>query len=237
MANSLLIEDRLEIPLGLNSLADFRAWALSDDFPEEGRIDYIRGRIEVDMSPEDLFCHGTPKSEIHYVVYGRVKRRNMGHVFLDCTRISSPLAELSAEPDLVFVSHRAIKTGRVRLVPKATEEEGRFVEIEGAVDWIAEIISDSSEAKDKERLPAAYFAAGVREFWLIDARKRQLFFQIYHRGKAGFIAVRPDDDGSQRSKVFGCSYRLDRKKGQHGFWSYELREKPSVPRRRQKGNS
>jgi Uma2 family endonuclease len=229
---SVLLEDRLEIPLGLRSLADFRAWALSDEFPEKGRIDYIRGRIEVDMSPEDLFCHGTPKSEIHYVVYGRVRRRNSGLVFLDCTRISSPIADLSAEPDLVYVSYQAIRSGRVRLIPKATQEEGRFVEIEGAVDWIAEIISDSSAVKDKDRLPEAYFAAGVREFWLIDARKRQLFFQIYRRGKSAFVPVKADDDGFQRSAVFGCSYRLVRRKGAHGFWTYQLREKVSPPRPR-----
>src|SRR5262245_50535175 len=133
---------------------------------------------------------------------------------------------------MVFVSHRAIRSGRVRLVPKATEEEGRYVEIEGSVDWIAEIISDSSAAKDKQRLPPAYFAAGVRELWLIDARKRQLFFQIYRRGKTEFVAVKPDGDGFQRSAVLGCSYRLDRKKDRHGFWSYELREKPPGTKRR-----
>ena len=50
--------------LGFGSLDDFRRWALSDDFPETGRIDFIEGRIEVDMAPEDLFCHGTLKTEI-----------------------------------------------------------------------------------------------------------------------------------------------------------------------------
>jgi Uma2 family endonuclease len=238
VATSVLIEERLEIPLGLRSLADFRAWALSDDFPEKGRIDYVQGRIEVDMSPEDLFSHGTPKSEIHYVVYGRVRRLKSGFVFLDCTRISCPGADLSAEPDIVFVAHRTIRSGRARLVPKASEEEGRFVEIEGSVDWIAEIISDSSAAKDKQRLPLAYFAAGVREFWLIDARKRQLFFQIYRRSKTEFVPVKPATDGFQRSAVFRCSYRLDRKKDRHGFWSYELREKQKdSPRRDRRRNS
>jgi hypothetical protein len=67
----------------------------------------------------------------------------------------------------------------------------------------------------------------VREFWLIDARKRQLYFQIHRRGKTAFVPVKADDEGFQRSAVLGCSYRLDRKKDRHGFWTYELREKPS----------
>jgi hypothetical protein len=229
MAASLLIEDRFEIPLSLRTLADFRAWALSDDFPEKGRIDYVQDRIEVDLSPEDLFCHGTPKSEVLMVVEGRTKALRSGFVFSTRTRMSCPAADLSVEPDVVFLSYDAIDSRRVRLIPQATEQEGRYVEIEGGVDWIAEIISDSSEAKDKKRLPDAYFAAGVRELWLIDARKRQLFFQIYRHGKTEFVPVEPDSGGFQRSAVFGCSYRLDRKKDRHGFWSYELRQK--LPRR------
>jgi Uma2 family endonuclease len=179
-----------------------------------------------------VFCHGTPKSEILTVVNGRIRRRNSGLVLCDCTRISSPLADLSAEPDIVFISHAAIRDGRVRLVPKATHEEDRFVEIEGAVDWIAEIISDSSAGKDKDRLPPAYFAAGVRELWLIDARKRQLLFQIYRRGRTAFVPVKADGEGFQRSAVLGCSYRLDRTRDRHGLLRYQLREKISPSRAR-----
>ena len=69
---SVLIEEQVEIPLGIACLADFRQWALSDDFPERGRIDFIAGRIEVDMSPEDLFTHGTLKSEIAGEIKDRV---------------------------------------------------------------------------------------------------------------------------------------------------------------------
>ena len=64
MATTLIIEEQVEIPMDLRSLADFRRWATSDEFPERGRIDYINGRIEVDMAPEDLFCHSTLKGEI-----------------------------------------------------------------------------------------------------------------------------------------------------------------------------
>lgn len=56
---TVLFEEQVEVPLSIQTLEDFRRWALSDDFPERGRIDYIDGRIEVDMSPEDMFTHGT----------------------------------------------------------------------------------------------------------------------------------------------------------------------------------
>ncbi len=90
--------------------------------------------------------------------------------------------------------------------------------------------------KDEQRLPWAYFNAGVREFWLIDARKQPLVFQIYRRGKAAFLPVKADEDGYQRSAVFGCSYRLMRRKDTRGLWVYRLREKlpPSAARRGKK---
>ena len=63
VATSIIFEEQIEVPLTMRSLADFRRWALSDEFPETGRIDFIEGKIEVDMAPEDFFCHGGVKTE------------------------------------------------------------------------------------------------------------------------------------------------------------------------------
>ena len=40
MATSVVFENQVEIPYNLQSLADFRRWALSDEFPE--RPDRLR---------------------------------------------------------------------------------------------------------------------------------------------------------------------------------------------------
>lgn len=225
MATSVVFDDQVEIPLNLTSLADFRRWALSDDFPDRGRIDYVAGRIEVDMSPEDFFCHGTLKTEIVGVMHGRVKRARLGHLVTDRTRVSSVEADLSAEPDVVFLSHATLESGRARLVPKAGGAPGRYVELEGAPDLIVEIVSDSSVSKDSRRLPPAYFAAGVEEFWLADARGEGLSFQIYRRGESGYEAVVADSDGYQASAVFDCRYRLDGRRDAKGHWTFDLLEK------------
>jgi Uma2 family endonuclease len=227
MANSLLIEERIEIPLRVRSFQQFRRWALSDTFPEQARIDYVDGCIEVEMSPEDLFCHGTPKTEIIIVAGQRVKRLKLGRLFTDRTRVSFPKLQVSVEPDIVFVSHKALAAGRVKLTAKAGAVPGRFVELRGAVDLIVEIISDSSEAKDKRRLPKAYYEAGVREFWLVDARGEELLFYIHRRGKAGFRRVKPDANGWQRSAVLRCSYRFHRERDAADLWTYELQERSS----------
>jgi Uma2 family endonuclease len=222
---TVIFEERLEIPADVRSLADFRRWALSDEFPEKGRIDFIAGRIEVDMAPEDFFCHGSVKTEIAATLRQRVKRGRLGHLQIDRTRVSSPEADLSAEPDVVFVSHQTLESGRARLVPKAGHLPGRYVEVEGAPDLVVEIVSDTSASKDTRRLPVAYFRAGVREFWLADARGKVVLFTIYQPGPNGYEPVALDAEGFQPSAVFGCFYRLDATRDAQGNWEFDLREK------------
>jgi Uma2 family endonuclease len=225
MAVTVIFEEQVEIPLSIQSLADFRHWALSDDFPQRGRIDFVAGKIEVDMSPEDFFCHGTLKTEILGVLYRLIKRTGQGHLVCDSTRISSVEADLSAEPDIVYLSDRTLAEGRARLIGKAAGEPGRYVELEGAPDLIVEIVSDSSVTKDTQRLPAAYFKAGVGEFWLVDARGKRVLFAIHRPGDSAYRAVQPDADGFQPSAVFNCSFRLDGSRNEKGHWTFDLLEK------------
>jgi Uma2 family endonuclease len=120
------------------------------------------------------------------------------------------------------LSDDAIETGRVTLVPKSSGEENSYVEIEGPPDLIVEIVSDSSEKKDTQRLPAAYFAAGVPEFWLVDARREPLLFQIYDRGERGFHPAVVDATGFQHSVVLNKNFRLECKRNSRGRPVYTL---------------
>ena len=135
LARCVVFEEQVEVPLAVRSLADFRRWALSDEFPQTGRIDYIDGRIEVDMAPEDFFCHGTLKSEIAAVLQRHVKSGRSGHLLIDSTRVSSPEGDLSAEPDIVFISREAPACGRAWLVPKTGNEPGRTWKSRGPRIW------------------------------------------------------------------------------------------------------
>lgn len=210
---TVLLSEQIEIP-AIRDLTDFRRWALSDEFPERGRIDYIAGRIEVDMSPEDFFTHGTLKSRIAAEIVDRVEELDLGHTLIGETRISSVSGDVSAEPDVVVITHEALDSGRASLVQKASGEPDRFVEVEGAPDLVVEIVSDSSVKKDTQRLPVAYFAAGVREYWLIDARGEKLLFQIQVRGPQTFVPAAADQAGFQRSQVLNAVYELQRSRHQ-----------------------
>lgn len=222
MGTVINFQDVFEIPMSLQCLEDFRRWTYSDGFPEHGRIDYVGGRIEVDMSPEDLFTHGTSKTEIVRVLSARIKDQRSGYLLVDRTRISSMPADLSAEPDVVFISRQSLAGGQVRLIPKASGAPDRYVEVEGGPDFVVEIVSDSSETKDTQRLPKVYFSAGIREFWLVDVRGEVVDFQIQHRSPTGFQAAKPTDDGFQHSNVFQCRFRMERNRDEVGYWEYDL---------------
>lgn len=218
--SAVVFEDQLEVPPGIRRLRDFRKWMLSESFPETGRIDFIGGRIEIEVSPEQFFSHGGPKEALARTLGPLNFQWKLGFLRIENTRVTSVAADLSAEPDLVFISKSRLETQEVKLSKAWT---GDYLEVEGGPDLVVEVISPSSVGKDTIRLPAAYFAAGVLEYWLIDARKDDaLRFQIYRRGKTAFRRVRADAEGFQKSTVFGRSFQLICERERLGYWEYEL---------------
>jgi Uma2 family endonuclease len=229
VATAVVFEERVVVPMGIRSLADFRRWALSPRFPEQGRIDYLGGVIEVDMSPEEVIAHGRLKGKMYAVLLDLVDQSDLGLLLTDRTRVSSVQGDLSAEPDIVFVSNESLTEGRVRMIPKAGDDPDRYIEIEGGPDLIVEIVSDSSVRKDTKRMPKACFLAGVHEYWLADARREPFVFRIHRRAESGFEAVPLDAEGFQLSTVFSRLFRLDWRRDRSGYWAFDLRhnEKPA----------
>lgn len=226
MATTLILNNEpedVEIPL-VRSLEEFRQWARSDAFPERGRIDYVVGHIEVDMSPEDVYTHGALKTSLIVFLGRLMEEKQLGEVFSDRMRVSNPVADLSAEPDVVFISRESYRTGRVRRVPKGGQPR-RYVELEGSPDLIVEILSDSSETKDMRRLPSQYWQAGIAEFWLADARGEEMFFRVHCRGPSGWEPVEVASDGFQYSAVLDTRLRVVRRPGEDDSWVFAVERK------------
>jgi Uma2 family endonuclease len=212
----------IRIPVSACTLAGFRAWCVSDEFPQQGQIFYLDGEIYIDMSPERLNSHNKVKTEVTRVLGNIVVEDDGGEMYSDRTRIANEPARLSNEPDAVFVSWESFESGRVRLVPTADGDD--VIELEGAPDWVLEILSPNSEKKDLERLPKIYHAAGIPEYWLIDARGEEIEFTIQVREADGYKPA-SRRGGWQKSRAFGRSFRLERKRDQIGQWEYRLRVK------------
>lgn len=202
-------DEDLEIPAGILDLPAFRAWLHSPSFPERGRIDWLRGRMEVDMSPENLRTHGSPKTAIAGALWNRIYETRRGHVYIDRGRITSPVAGLSAEPDVLVVLAGSLESGRVKFVALPSDPEGS-IELEGAADLVVECVSKSSVRKDTIRLKEIYHQAGVREYWIVDARRDPASFEVLVHRPQGYEASPPDADGFRASPVLGADVRFVR---------------------------
>lgn len=219
---AVIFEEDLVIPAGVSDLLRFRRWTWDASFPERGRIDFVGGTVEVDLSPEDLYTHGAVKTTLTARLYPLIVDSGRGALFSDRTRVVSGAAGLSVEPDVVAVLWESLRQGRIREVPAAKAEEDRFIELEGAPDLIVEIVSDSSVKKDLERLPRLYAKAGVPELWLTDCRGTELTFEIHVLGPAGYEPEPADPEGWRSSPLLGRQVRLVRRRNELLRWVYDL---------------
>jgi Uma2 family endonuclease len=210
-------EEALVIPDWVVDLDSFGRWVDSDDFPDEGRIDYLKGEVWVDMSREQVFSHTQVKTEFAIVLGGLIRTDDLGEYFTDGLRWSNIDVDLTVRPDGVFISNEALDD-RVRLIPGAKDG---YVEVEGAPDLVLEIISDSSVQKDTKRLPRLYWEAGVREYWLVDVRGERLAFSVFRHTTKGYVASRKKD-GWVKSGLLGRSFRLTRKANKFRHERYVL---------------
>lgn len=211
----------LEIPEWVTNHAAFRKWTDEPDFPEKGNIWWLRGGVWADMSQEQIYSHVDVKGQIFAALNGVVRSSDLGRIFTDGILVTNVDAGWSGSPDATYFSHEAIEEGRVVLHPGKIHG---WTEAEGSPDMVLEVVSDSSEDKDFNLLRDDYFAAGVREYWLVDARKTPPTLEILRRGPKEFVASRRQG-GWIKSTVFGQSFRLIEEKDRSGFPTYSLEVK------------
>jgi Uma2 family endonuclease len=220
--NTVVTDDgRVTIPDTVVDLDSFRAWLDSGTVPEKAKTWFIDGEVWIDMSKEQIFTHVALKTEITSVLYSLTKANKTGRVLSDGVLVTNPAANLSGNPDAIFVAHETVTAGRVRLVPG---KEGGFTEMDGAPDMVLEVVSDSSERKDNQTLLERYWTAGILEYWIVDARGDDLEFTIYRHGPKGYSAVRKQS-GWAKSAAFGKSFKLTRVTDANGDPEFTLEVK------------
>lgn len=198
--------DRLDIPGWVTNLATFRSWVQSGALGDKVRIAYLHGRLWIDMSMEQYFSNNQVKSEFGNTLGPLAKREKLGRYSPDGMLLTNEEADLSCQPDGIFVAHESFRNGRVQLVEGAKEG---YVELLGSPDMVLEIISSSSVEKDSVTLRELYWRAGIREYWLVDARADEVRFRILRHTPKRYVAVRPQK-GWLKSTVFGRSFHLVR---------------------------
>ncbi|HYT94362.1 MAG TPA: Uma2 family endonuclease [Gemmataceae bacterium] len=210
--------NEIRVPSWVVDLDSFCRWADADDFPEHARVWYIKGEVWVDMSREQLFSHLAMKQEFNFVLGGLAKVGKLGLFFPDGLFLSNVHADIGGNPDGTFIATRTVESGAVRLIEGA---EGGYVELEGSPDMVLEVISRSSVRKDTVLLKQAYWEAEIPEYWLVDARKEPLKFDILRHTPKGYVATRKQG-GWLKSAVFGKSFQLTQSKSVLGHPEFTL---------------
>jgi Uma2 family endonuclease len=172
------------------------------------------------MSNEDVVYHTRVKGEIFSTLYQLCRKLDLGEVYQDGSLLINKRAKVGNNPDAVAALWATIDSGRFREI----ERSGKYPELEGTPDWVLEVVSPNSVAKDTKLLRKAYHAAGIPEYWLVDARRPQVDFSVLHWRKSGYVAA-PSRGGWQASTVFGREFRLVRSTDRRGriVFSLEIR--------------
>ena len=93
----------------------------------------------------------------------------------------------------------------------------------GPPDMVLEVVSAWSVEKDTVTLPGLYHAAGIPEFWRVDARG-ELRFEILRHDAGGYVPTQ-QPDGWWRSDRFGCFFRLTQGNDPAGMPEFDLEVK------------
>ncbi len=210
--------EQLEVPVWVADLESFRRWIHSDDVPEDLRIWWLKGKVWIDVSKEQIFTHVGVKTRFTRVLDLLADQEQLGRYLTDGVLLSNFAADISGNPDGLFLSNATLQSDQIRLIEGT---DGGYVELQGSPDMVLEIVSRSSVQKDDVVLRQAYWEAGVSEYWIVDVRKEPIRFDILRHGKRGYTVTRKQE-GWVRSTVFGKSFRLVRHQGPGGHPDFSL---------------
>jgi Uma2 family endonuclease len=215
--------------LGLDVAADqdrpfelFRDWIHSRWYPKRGKFSFLGGVLEAEMSPESLFDHNLVKEALGGAIHVIRKQEQLGRLYVDRALFIHEGLKIATEPDLMFCLWSTLRENRVECRPYQGARKGR-VEVHGVPDLMVEIVSESSVRKDKTLLKQLYFAAGIPEYWLVDAREGRLEFTVFQRSDTEFVPSVVDEGGYRFSKTFNRSFMLERSPDPVGEDAYDLK--------------
>ncbi len=216
------VKYQITIPGWINTLAEYRRWAESDRYPRSGWVSYLNGVIFVDQSMEEFLTHNRVKQAFNTLFGMLLMHEPPGCFVPDRMLLANEAANLSTEPDGLFYLWATMQSGRLRLIPG---EKSGNVQLEGTPDCVLEVVGDGSVKKDLEVLRDLYWKAQIPEYWLVDARKDDIRFEILRHGKDGYEPTNLND-GWLHSDILGRSFRMERTLDPLGLPQFTVHARP-----------
>lgn len=168
-----------EIATGRQTYADYCR------LPEGAPYQLIGG--ELIMTPAPSTYHEIIRNNIHRVVDKVIFENGLGKLFTAPVDVFLSETEVY-QPDLLFVAQN-----RFSII----EEE----RINGAPDWVAEILSPSTAYYDLRTKYRAYAQHGVKEYWIVDPKEKSVQVYVLEAGKFRLDQEAVDSKGEVRSRV------------------------------------
>jgi Uma2 family endonuclease len=161
------------------SYEEWRAWN-----PEGIRSEWVDGEAIIFMSTS--IRHARLVRFLLALLDHFVCFRGLGEVFAETVEMH--LGGRSRFPDILFV-----RTNHLHRVSETR--------LDGPADLVIEIVSDDSVDRDRKEKFAEYAAAGVAEYWLIEARPGEIGAEFYRLVNSTYEPIPLDADGRLRSTV------------------------------------
>ena len=152
---------------------EFEAWCARLDGSEIGRFEFLYGCVVAE--PPSHWPHGKLDAAFVHRLASRVEDRGHGLVFGSSQGFALPSGD-TVEPDVAVVLR---ETWEAAPPPTA----GRFLTV--VPDLVVEVLSPSTARRDRGPKRDIYERNGVREYWLVDPRRREI--TILARGVDGLF--------------------------------------------------
>lgn len=167
--------------------AEFAAWLEGLRPGDAHRYELLGGRIV--MTPPAALAHGDLEARIVTALSLYAKPRGLGRVFGSSAGFELPSGD-TVQPDCSFVSADRLAAGP----EPGTSGFGRIVP-----DLVVEVLSPSTERRDRTEKKDVYEACGVGEYWLVDASRAEV--TVYWRDGDRFSAPRMIRSGRIESRI------------------------------------
>ncbi|MFN2376363.1 MAG: Uma2 family endonuclease, partial [Candidatus Binatia bacterium] len=135
--------------------AEFLHWLEENEGFLSGRCELIGGAIV--MSPPARYPHGDITANLVLAIGTHVADRGLGRVYESSAGYELPSGD-TLEPDVSFLSNRSLASGPrprigglLRMVP----------------DLVVEVLSPSTERRDRTEKKRLYERNGVAEYWIV----------------------------------------------------------------------
>lgn len=171
-----------------STLEEFLAWE-----EEDVRAEWVDGKV-LRMAPVSS-RHQNVVSFLLTLLTLYVEERDLGWLTTAPFSMHLAVRKQVREPDLLFVA-------RDRM------DRIRDLYLDGPADAVVEVVSPDSRRRDRVEKVADYEAAGVREYWLIDPKLRQV--ELRRLNEDGrYRLVQPEEGIFTSEAIPGFRLRID----------------------------